>query len=626
MKDHPARQASTADLPIRAAQMDISRVRETLYTIKKQIDLLADTGYNAIFLYLEWSVRCQTFDRGEAGYTPAEMREIIDYAATRGLQVIPGFATFGHSETLLEFPEFNDLAECREEGSHGRFGPNIKRLLCPSNPRVRKVIKDYLTEMADIFRETPWFHLGGDEAWDMGVCPDCKPKCRSFLGEEKLYRDHILFVHEVIRGLGKQVMMWDDMFELYPDILPDFPRDIIMVSWLYRENLTGFTGHFCNQEFYDHFAIYDKLGFRYLVAPADYCLSNIATYTAYAEQHAPYGALLTSWQKGISLLWKFMPIKTISGLLWSGKAQTVREAVSETCRKLFHCGDETLVNAICQYTNLTKAIPHPTQAALTNFPFPGPDNNAFYSLQTLATVLSGFRDELKYGRKILDDILADCTLKLLDQRSRRACWQAFHGMRHEPVENILDELEAITADYAKSLRHGRGPHGADRFLAGMTLWKQDLVKTLQLADSGEFLRIVFALPDQYSVQTTKISILDNHGQQHLVTCGIYKYEDGTYYECFFPLPQDCNVIKAVELSSQGFAGQGVAYLEIHSKGKCLVPTKVKVESGIVEHPEYLLVPNYNFAYFGERDVHYQMAHGDSARQWHSTIVTLKPQA
>ena len=604
--------------------MDISRVRETLDTIKQQIDLLAKTGYNAIFLYLEWSVRCRVFDKGDSGYTAAEMREIIDYASQQGLQVIPGFATFGHCETLLADPAFADLAECREEGKFGRFGPYKKHVLCPSNPRTRQVIRDYLQEMAKIFQEVPWFHIGGDEAWDMGVCPDCRPLCKTLRGEEHLYRDHILFVCDLVRQHGKQPMMWDDMFELFPHILPDFPRDIIMVSWLYCENLTGFTGHFCNQEFYDHFARYDKLGFQYLVAPADYCLSNVATYTAYGIQHAPYGALLTSWQKGISPLWKFMPIKAIAGLLWSGQAATVPEAVAQACRQLFASDDETLVSAICQYTNIVKKMSHPTQAELTNFPFPGPVNNDFYSLQTLISVLSGVTVKPLRGQKILADILADCTLKLLDQRSRRACWQAFHGMEHEPAENIIKELEIITKTYAKSLRQFRGPHGDAKFLEGQKLWQEDLAKTLDLAHSGEFVRVVFALPDEYSSQQTEIDLIDVQGGFHHVAKGCYKYEEGTYYECFFALPSKCAKPKSIMLTSYGFAGQGVAYLEVHTKGQLLVPKEVDVcEDSHVEHPEYLLVPNFNFAYFGERDVHYQMAHGKSARKRHVALVHLK---
>jgi len=611
-------------LKLRAAQMDISRVRESLNTIKQQIELLAQTGYNAIFLYLEWSVRCRTFDKGDSGYTAAEMREIIDYASGHGIQVIPGFATFGHCETLLENPAFADLAECREEGKFGRFGPYKKHVLCPSNPRTRKVIRDYLQEMAKIFREVPWFHIGGDEAWDMGVCPDCRPLCKTLRGEEHLYRDHILYVCEITRQLGKQPMMWDDMFELFPHILPDFPRDIIMVSWLYRENLTGFTGHFCNQEFYDHFARYDKLGFKYVLAPADYCLSNVATYTAYGVQHAPCGALLTSWQKGISPLWKFMPIKTISGLLWSGQAATVQEAVVQACRQLFDSDDETLVAAICQYTNITHRMSHPAQAELTNFPFPGPDNNAFFALQTLISVLTGLQEKLRRGQKILADILADCTLKSLDQRSRRACWQAFHGMSHEPSEGIIKELQDITKTYAKSLRQFRGPHGADKFLEGQKLWQEDLIKTLELAHSQKFLRVIFALPDEYSCQQTELGLIDIHGGLHPIAKGCYKYEDGTYYECFFALPPKCPRPQAIILESYGFAGQGVAYLDVRVQGQLLVPKFVDVvEGSIVEHPEYLLTPNFNFTYFGERDVHYQMSHGNSAKQKHIVLVHLK---
>ena len=34
------------------------------------------------------------------------------------------------------------------------------------------------------------------------------------------------------------MMIWDDMFEFYPEALEDLPRDVVMCSWHYDNNIT----------------------------------------------------------------------------------------------------------------------------------------------------------------------------------------------------------------------------------------------------------------------------------------------------------------------------------------------------------------------------------------------------
>ena len=233
-------------------QLDLARQPETLNFIREFIDFAAENHYNALFLYLEWRVRTKSVDLGEKqGYTAEELKEIIRYAGQRGLAVIPGLATLGHSELLLRKPEYKHLSELRD-GSRGRFTacPADDMELCPSSDAVKKLLADYISETAEIFESSEFIHIGGDEVHNVGYCPDCRKKIGSYTDEQKLYLEHVKFVHGIVAGLGKRVMMWDDMLELYPDVLEGLPRDIVLVDWLYHDNVSGFLGHFFNLRFY----------------------------------------------------------------------------------------------------------------------------------------------------------------------------------------------------------------------------------------------------------------------------------------------------------------------------------------------------------------------------------------
>ena len=74
---------------IRAVQMDLARQMESVDFICNFIDFIAENNFNTLFLYLEWRVRTKTVDLGKNnGYSPAEIKKIVKYAETRGIDVI----------------------------------------------------------------------------------------------------------------------------------------------------------------------------------------------------------------------------------------------------------------------------------------------------------------------------------------------------------------------------------------------------------------------------------------------------------------------------------------------------------------------------------------------------------
>lgn len=611
------------DYQMRAVQMDLARQMETIPFIKGFIDFIAENHYNTLFLYLEWRVRTKTFDIGRNdGYSAEELAEIVDYAALRGIDVIPGLAALGHAELILRQEKFASYSELRE-GIAGRFGSGHAHVFCPSLPETRKFLESYLSEVAAIFRKTPYLHVGGDEAWDFAFCSKCLETVRNFGDEQKLYLEHFKFIHKVVKKLGKRMMLWDDMFEYYRDILPDMPRDIIMVNWQYQENVRGYQGHFCNLVFRDVFTEYDRLGFDYLTAPADFCWNNIATFTAHGDNYKPMGGLLTSWEKSTSLLYKYFPSMAAAGQLWSGTASDPETAMALGVKQLFGVDDDSFVSAVSTYAEMAHRVPAVSLKSLTGFPFFGCDCLRLPVLQTITSVLMAYPGRLKDTRAeiVLTDILGDCVLKILEARSKIASWKMFHRQQAESPDAILAELEDAGAKYMDFCAKHRRKIDAKSIGAMIETWKNAFLEVKSSLKTKGVLTVLFALPDGYGAEFTRIFVRSG-GKEILVGEGCFKVADATFFEYNFFLPKNMDV-EAVRIEAAGFAGEGVAYVSAKTSKGEFVPAGVTDAVGMVEHPEFILKPNVNYAFLGFRDALEQFRDRAKAKVVNSIEVSMK---
>lgn len=328
---------------IRAVQLDLARQIETVTFIKEFIDFIASNGFNTLLLYLEARVRTSSFPYPSAGesYSPQQMREVVEHARRLGVDVIPCISCLGHAEQFLQYPALHDLAEV-QEGWSGRFGGKEKLTFCPANERTRTFITNYLKDICEIF-PSKYLHIGFDEAFDFACCPVCRTQ--NFTQEQQQFLKHLLFCHELVaKKLGRRIMMWDDMFEFYPDILAQSPRDIIMVYWQYQTDVQEGEGHFLNLIKQDVLTQYDQLGFDYLIAPGDFSASNVRTFTDYGDQHHPLGGVLTMWEKSASFIYRTYPTIAYAGHLWRDTQRDHELVFDSAITKLFGCDEPQLAH------------------------------------------------------------------------------------------------------------------------------------------------------------------------------------------------------------------------------------------------------------------------------------------
>lgn len=305
-----------------ATQIDLARRKENKAEICAFIDHIAKFGYNTVFFYLEDRIKTKSYPYSpdEESYTPEEMRELVAYAEKQGIEIIPVVSNQSHTERFLSHKELLPTAELygNIKGRFNEAGYAYYHLTCTENPKTYEFFNEYYREISEIF-PSKYFHVGLDEGFDIASCERCKARFLKEGNFDGIFLDHVKRTNDVIRSLGKTMMMWDDMFHLMEDsALKEVPKDVIMVSWNYDYIDRAVPGQFRNNYRRELFREYDRLGLKYIPACWSNFDFNIDTLTALGERFSPMGYLATTWQMGSEpLLYNYISL-AYAGLLWNG--------------------------------------------------------------------------------------------------------------------------------------------------------------------------------------------------------------------------------------------------------------------------------------------------------------------
>lgn len=165
-------------------------------------------------------------------YTPAEIEDVIKYAADRHITIIPEIDLPGHMlAALTAHPDLGCTGGPYELWTIWGVSDDV---LCAGNDDVYALLDDVLSEVAEIF-PSEYIHIGGDECpkdrWK--ECPKCQAKIKS-LGlkddengtkEEKLQSHVMRFASDVLTKRGKKIIGWDEILE------GGLPDNAVVMSW-----------------------------------------------------------------------------------------------------------------------------------------------------------------------------------------------------------------------------------------------------------------------------------------------------------------------------------------------------------------------------------------------------------
>ena len=347
-------------MEIIAVQLDLGRQKERFDFIKGFVDNAKKWGYNTIILYIECSIRTTvtTFLDKEDTYSLEELKEIVEYIESSGLTLIPAFENFYHIEKLLQYKEAAEFSEFADERTEGRGWANerFKRgsVGCTSNPDFNKFFDAYITEICSVFHGE-YIHMGLDEVFEFAECPRCKARLKAGWRNKEIFFAQVIHNYELVKSMGKTMLMWDDFFEYY-DVVAELPRDIILCHWNYGFIGSETKGHWTNRVRKDWLSLYDRLGFKYIFCAYGSNASstyNIDTLTDYALKHKPIGAILTIWERAANFYNGIYPLIALCGKLWNGQIKCFDDRV-----KVYEeiTGDKEIAKLLLENQVLTSCL------------------------------------------------------------------------------------------------------------------------------------------------------------------------------------------------------------------------------------------------------------------------------
>ncbi|MGQ7947496.1 beta-N-acetylhexosaminidase [Flavobacterium sp. WC2509] len=176
-------------------------------------------------------------------YTQEEIKNVIKYAADRGIQVVPEIDVPGHASAILTaYPEIGSKVVNLNVGS-GEKGQQFKQVqtygiernagvfsptLDPSNPKTYELLSSIFDEVCPLF-PGKFFHIGGDE--NEGKDWDSNPKIQEFKKKHNLANNHELqtyFTMQLVPMLKKHnkvLMGWEEI------MTKNMSKDAIIHSW-----------------------------------------------------------------------------------------------------------------------------------------------------------------------------------------------------------------------------------------------------------------------------------------------------------------------------------------------------------------------------------------------------------
>jgi len=254
----------------RGAMLDVSRHFFTKQEVKQFIDDIARYKYNLLHFHLTddqgWRIEIKSYPKltevgawnvkktGRFGtfappadteprdyggfYTQDDIRELVQYARERYVNILPEIDVPGHSmAAVASYPDLSCTPGTYKVNSgepfmdwhgNGQFTARIDNTLCPSNEKVYTFLDKVFSEVSALF-PFPYIHMGGDECaknfWEKNA------QIKELMTREKLKDMHAVQsyfvgrVSKIVSSKGKKLIGWDEILE------GGLVKDAAVMSW-----------------------------------------------------------------------------------------------------------------------------------------------------------------------------------------------------------------------------------------------------------------------------------------------------------------------------------------------------------------------------------------------------------
>ncbi len=159
-------------------------------------------------------------------YTQADIREIVQYAKARQVNILPEIDVPGHSmAAIAAYPELtctpgNYVVNSGEQfmiwPSGGHFYGTQDNSLCPANEKVYEFMDKVFTEVAQLF-PFEYIHMGGDETarnfWEKSDAIKALMQKEKLANLDEVQSYFVKRMEKIINAKGRKMIGWDEILQ-----------------------------------------------------------------------------------------------------------------------------------------------------------------------------------------------------------------------------------------------------------------------------------------------------------------------------------------------------------------------------------------------------------------------------
>jgi hexosaminidase len=235
---------SVADEPrteYRGLLVDVARQYHSIENLKQMVELCRLYKVRYLQLHLtddpSFMFPSKTYPQlatknqhGGKTYTLEQLKDLVAFADARNVTLIPEYEVPGHSAAANRaLPGLFVIKGTKPYEHHASI--NFAK------DEVMQAVAAIVGEMCEVFKSSPYFHIGGDEA-DLALAnqnEDFKAafKKHNLPNQHQLYRKFVVDMNEIVKKNGKQMIVWEG-FGREPNSPVKIPNDILVMAYEIR--------------------------------------------------------------------------------------------------------------------------------------------------------------------------------------------------------------------------------------------------------------------------------------------------------------------------------------------------------------------------------------------------------
>jgi len=276
-----------------------------------------------------------------SAYTAQQFRQLSELGRALSIEVIPKLQCLGHVDYLLRHERYRHL---RENDHPYQY--------CPRNEDGMRLWEGMAGELMDCFDGHGYFHIGADEAGNLGECPVCREYSKA-----ECYVHRVQQCVDAVEAGGRQAIMWEDILRNLHGNLADeelertwsLGQKAILMYWAYGYGGKDNTFPLLSRYLSEGMKVWGASGYSGCgpswiqnVPPLAERALNISAWTKTAIEHGLEGVMTTGWTRIASAdppaeppEASWFPVLCAAESMWCGKERGLEEFCGAASRALF---------------------------------------------------------------------------------------------------------------------------------------------------------------------------------------------------------------------------------------------------------------------------------------------------